>query len=105
MEKIEVQSTSPHSATCSDIIIRQTDRVRLVFRPAIVDNASNRDARVNGTFLYQKKGKAESWDKFNTVPLSSLKKDEGYQLALHSDEVLILRRELYELARLHREQG
>jgi hypothetical protein len=105
MEKIEIQSTSPHSATCSDIILRETDRVRLIFRPAIVDNASNRDARVNGTFLYQKKGKAESWDKFNTVPLSSLKKDEGYQLALHSDEVLILRRELYELARLDREQG
>ncbi len=105
MEKIEVQPTSLHSATCSDIVLRHSDRVRLVFRPAIVDNLANRDARVNGTFIYQKKGKGDSWDKFDTVSLSSLKKGEGYQLALHSDEVLILRRELYALARLHREQG
>lgn len=105
MEKIEVQPTSLHSATCSDIVLRQSDRVRLVFRPAIVDNLANWDARVNGTFIYQKKGKGDSWDKFDTVSLSSLKKGEGYQLGLHSDEVLILRRELYALARLHREQG
>jgi len=77
MEKIEVQSTSPHSATCSDIILRQSDRVRLVFRPEIVDNPSNRDARVKGTFIYQKKGKADSWEKLDTVPLSSLKRGEG----------------------------
>jgi hypothetical protein len=105
MEKIEVQSTSPHSATCTDAVLRQTDRVRLIFRPEIVDNSSNRNARVKGTFIYQKKGKAESWDKFDTVPLSSLKKGEGYQLALDSDETFTLRRELYELAELHREQG
>jgi Domain of unknown function (DUF4263) len=105
MEKIDVQSTSAHSATCSDIVLRQGDRVRLIFRPVIVDNSSNPDAQVNGTFLYQKKGKAESWDKFDTVALSSLKKGEAYQLALHSDEVLTLRRELHTLARLHRAQG
>jgi hypothetical protein len=105
MEKIEVQSTSPHSATCSDIILRQGDRVRLVFRPEIVDNPSNRDARVKGTFVYQKKGKADSWEKFDTVPLSSLKNGEGYQLALDSKEALTLRRELHELARLQHEQG
>jgi hypothetical protein len=105
MEKIEVQSTSPHSATCSDIILRQSDRVRLVFRPEIVVNSSNRDARVKGTFIYQKKGKADSWEKFDTVPLSSLKKGEGYQLALDSNEALTLRCELHELARLQHEQG
>jgi hypothetical protein len=105
MEKIEVQSTSPRSATCSDIVLRQGDRVRLVFRPEIVDNASNRDARVKGTFVYQKKSEADSWDKFDTVPLSSLKKGEGYQLALDSNETLTLRRELHELALLQGDQG
>jgi Domain of unknown function (DUF4263) len=105
MEKIQVQPTSAHSATCSDIVLRETDRVRLIFRPTIVDNPANHDAQVNGTFLYQKKGKADSWDKLETLTLSSLKKGEGYQLALHSDEVLVLRRELHALARLHREQG
>jgi hypothetical protein len=105
MQKIEVQSTSLHSATCSDITLRQSDRVRLVFRPEIVDNRSNRDARVKGTFIYQKKGKADSWEKLDTVPLSSLKKGEGYQLALDSNEALILRRELHELALLQHAQG
>jgi hypothetical protein len=38
-------------------------------------------------------------------PLSSLKKGEGYQLALDSNEALTLRRELHELARLQHEQG
>lgn len=105
MKKIEVESTSSHSAKCSDIVIRQTDQVRLVFRPEIVDNQSNPEARVKGTFIYQKKAKADSWLKLDTVPLSSLKKGSGYQLSLHSDEVLTLRRELYDLARLHRKQG
>jgi hypothetical protein len=105
METIEVKQTSLRSATCSDIILRQTDRVRLAFRPVIVDNLANPNARVNGTFLYQKKGKADSWEKFDTVPLSSLKKGDGYQLALDSNETLILRRELYALACLEREQG
>jgi len=105
MEKIEVQSTSSHSAICTDIILRQTDRVRLVFRPAIVDNPSNPEARVNGKFVYQRKGPSDSWSDLETTPLSTLKKGEGFQLALHAAEVLTLRRELYELARLHREQG
>jgi Domain of unknown function (DUF4263) len=105
MEKIDVQSTSSHSAICSDIVLRQGERVRLLFRPEIVDNPSNPEARVRGKFLYQRKGDADSWDNFEAVPLSSLKKGEGFQLALHSDEVFILRRDFYELARLHREQG
>lgn len=105
MEKVDVQSTSSHSAICSDIVLRQGDRVRLLFRPEIVDNSSNPEARVRGKFIYQRKGNAEPWENFDGVPLSSLKKGEGFQLALHSEEVFILRRDLYELARLHREQG
>jgi hypothetical protein len=105
MEKIDVQSTSAHSAKCSDIILRQTDRVRLLFRPEIVDNADNPDARVRGRFLYQRKGIADSWEKFDGVSIGTLRKGEGYQLELHSEEVYTLRRDLYELAQLHRSQG
>jgi hypothetical protein len=105
MEKTEIRSTSSHSAECEDIVLRQTDRVRLVFRPGLVDNTSNPEAGVNGTFLYQKKSKSESWEKIDLIPLNTLKKDEGYQLALHSEEVLTLRRELYALARFQREEG
>jgi hypothetical protein len=104
-DKTEIRSTSSHSAECADIVLRETDRIRLVFRPELVDNPSNLEARVNGTFLYQKKSASDSWEKFDLIPLNTLKKDEGYQLALHSDEVLTLRRELYALARFHRTEG
>lgn len=105
MKEIAIESTSSHSATCSDIVLRSGKRVRLIFRPEIVDNANNPEARVRGRFIYQRKADAESWEAFDRVTLASLKKGEGYQLELHSDEVLTLRHDLYELARLHREVG
>ena len=105
MERIDVESTSSHSATCSDIVLRSGKRVRLIFRPEIVDNAENPEARVRGKFIYQRKGDAQSWESFEKLSLGSLKKGEGFQLELHSNEVLTLRHDLYELARLHREVG
>ena len=105
METTEIRSTSQHSAECADIVLRQTDRIRLVFRPGLADNSSNPDASVNGTFLYQKKSKSDHWEKFDLISLNTLKKGEGYQLALHTDEVLTLRRELYALAEFHRREG
>jgi hypothetical protein len=105
MDKIDVESTSSHSATCSDIILRTGKRVRLIFRPEIVDNSENPEARVRGRFIYQRKSDSESWEAFDKVSLASLKKGEGFQLELHSNEVLTLRHDLYELAQLHREMG
>ena len=87
MEKIDVDSTSSHSAICSDIVLRAGKRVRLIFRPEIVDNAENPEARVRGRFIYQRKGDAGAWEPFEKISLASLKKGEGYQLELHSDEV------------------
>ena len=100
MEKIDVESTSSHSAMCSDIVLREGKRVRLIFRPEIVDNRDNPEARVRGRFIYLRKGDAGSWEEFEKIALSSLKKGEGFQLELHSGEVLALRHDLYELARL-----
>lgn len=100
-----MESTSSRSATCSDIVLRTGLRVRLLFRPEIVDNAEHPDARVRGRFIYQKKGTGESWDAVEKRSLATLKKGEGYELELHSAEVLTLRRELYELAQLHRQVG
>ena len=77
MEKVEITSTSKHSATCSDIAIRDGgDQVRLVFRPEIVDNPANPAAAIRGRFLYQRKGKHDAWEDFDSLPLSSLKKGE-----------------------------
>lgn len=105
MEQIEVESTSSHSAICSDVVLREGKRVRLIFRPEIVDNPGNPEGRVRGRFIYQRKGDSDTWEAIEKTPLSSLKKGEGFQLELHANEVLTLRHDLYELACLHREVG
>jgi hypothetical protein len=105
MEKIEIHSTSRHHAVSSDIIVRDGEQTRLVFRPEIVDNTSNPAACVRGTFLYMRKGKAEQWEDFETRPLSSFKKGDQFQLEIKSGELLPLLQSLGALYRLHRAQG
>lgn len=105
-EKVDITSTSRHSAICSDIVIREgTDRVRLVFRPEIVDNPTTPRACVRGRFLYQRKGKAANWEDFDNIPLSSIKKGEGYELSLKSLELLKLMVALGPLYRHYDREG
>lgn len=105
MTSIDIVSTSRQSATVSDIPIRTTDNIRLVFRPEIVVNPTDPAATLRGTFLYQRKGKNDGWDDSPISSLSGLKKGEGYQLELHAGELLSLLRQLADLVRLSRQQG
>ena len=105
MEKVEIRSTSKHSASCTDISVREGDQVRLMFRPEIVDNPSNRGASVRGRFLYQRKGRNDRWQDFDKLAFSSLKKGEGYQLSLAAGELYKLLREIVPLYRFHRSEG
>ena len=86
-------------------MIRGGEQVKLVFRPEIVDNLANPRAAIDGRFLYQRKGKHDEWVDFDNLRLSSLKKDEGYQLSLKANELHNLLRELGALYRLHRREG
>lgn len=45
------------------------------------------DAGVKGTIIFQRKGPNDDWGDTITIPLSSLHKDEGYRLELHSVEL------------------
>jgi hypothetical protein len=105
MDRVEIRSTSLHSAECSDIVVRSGEQVRLVFRPAIVNNPSNRAACIRGRFLYQRKGKKDVWEDFDSKPLSSLKKGEQFQLEIKAGELLPLLRDLSALYRVHRAHG
>lgn len=105
MDRVETKSTSQHSATCSDIVVRPGEQTRLIFRPEIVDNPQNPAARVRGRFLYQKKARGDSWADFEKEPLTSLKKGEQFQLEIKSGELHALLLALRALYRLHREQG
>jgi hypothetical protein len=100
-----ITSTSRSSATVSDIGLRQSERVRLVFRPELVDNPNDTRAAVRGTFLYQRKGQKDDWIEVDTLALSTLKKGEGYKLELRAAEVLTLFQELAGLYRVHTKEG
>lgn len=99
-----IRSTSARSATTDDIVLREGPMVRLVFRPLIVRNDQEPEAGLKGTFVYQRKGKAQHWE---DVPPESLqlKTGEQYRLELHSAELLTLFRELSSLYDLHRLEG
>jgi antiviral defense system Shedu protein SduA len=105
MKKIRVKSTSASSAMVSAIILRETNTIRLLFRPLIIDNVHDQRAAVKGTFVYQKKGKAGNWEDVDRVSLGTLKKGEEYQLELHSDELLKLYSEVGALYELHAREG
>jgi len=106
MKTVEIESTSKHSASCTDIPIRDGgEQIKLVFRPQIVDNPSNPTACVKGRFLYQRKGKNDEWEDFDNLPLSTLRKGERFQLELKSGELYFLLRELGALYRLHKREG
>ena len=105
MDKIKVKSTSRSSASVSDITLRESEAVRLVFRPMILDNIHNANAALNGKFVYQRKGRRDSWLDAEKVSLNTLKKGEGYELALHAEELLKLYQELGSLYDLHKQEG
>jgi hypothetical protein len=105
MDRIKIQSTSRHSAEVSDVLIRDLEQVRLVFRPEIVNNPSDPAACLRGRFSYQRKGKKDSWEDFDVKPLSSLRKGDQFQLEIKSAELLHLLRELAALYRVHHKHG
>jgi hypothetical protein len=105
MKKVEVTATSRHSAVISDVILRQLQTVRLIFRPEIVDNPSDPGACVRGRFVYQKRGRGDEWEDIPPTSLATLKKGEAYQLELHAGELLQLFQEIGPLYRLYRREG
>lgn len=104
-EPIETHSTSARTTECSPIVLREKDRVRLVFLPTLIENPDNPRSSVKGSFVYQRKGKNDEWMPLSTESLAALKKGEGYRLDLHSAELAALGDGLRSLYLLVREQG
>lgn len=105
MSEIRTKSTSLTTAQVTDIVLRITDHVRLVFRPTILENPHNKEAAVKGIFLYQRKVKSNEWQDFETIPLNSVKSGEGYKLELKSEELLKLINDLQALYSIKQDQG
>lgn len=103
--EIHTRSTSRNSAECDPIVLRETDRVRLVFLPMLINNEGAPNDCVRGTFVYQRKLKASEWAAVATIPLNQLKSNEGYKLELHASELAALGQGLKPLYALHRQRG
>lgn len=105
METRTVTSTSLRSAKTDDIVLREKQLVRLVFRPILVQNDQDPAAAVKGTFVYQRKSKSQLWKDVPPASLATLKTGEEYRLELHSAELLTLFNELTALYEIHRDAG
>jgi hypothetical protein len=68
-------------------------------------NDQNLAAGIRGTFVYQRKGRSQTWEDVPPASLGSLKSGEEYRLELHSSELLTLFNELAGLYELRRESG
>jgi len=105
MDRLKITPTSNRTADVQDIVLRSKKRVRLVFRPMLVDNYKSKDACIRGYFVYQKKRKNDEWEDLKTLALSGLRSGEWIKLELHSSELLKLIAEINSLYNLFREQG
>lgn len=85
MEKIVVKNESYATAKSDEIILRETNTTRLLFKPLIVDNNSKNG--VKGEFVYQKKLKNSSWVEHKDLDTRNLKADQFIKIALKTEEV------------------
>jgi hypothetical protein len=87
---INVSSVFIGVSECDPIELMKSDddTRRLVFLPIIHDNAK-KNGSVKGSFVYQRKRKADEWEKVtnSAESLSKLKAGEGYRLDLSTDSV------------------
>ncbi|WP_138418220.1 Shedu immune nuclease family protein [Aquibacillus sediminis] len=102
---IFVQSTSRDSGIGDDIVLRETETTRLVFRPEIVNNIHDSNAPIKGSFNFQKKRKKDSWEDHKEFETSKLKADEWIKIAIDTGETLKLFDELKKYYKVHEEYG
>lgn len=90
MDEIETTATSSKTADVSPIELRKMERVRLVFKPTLVENAENPRACIRGEFVYERKAAGGEWTPANELSLGTIRSGEQYKLDLHSSELLTL---------------
>lgn len=104
---VTIKSTSNTSAIASDIVLRENNSFKLIFRPVVVDNQKNSDASVKGWFIYQRKDSDGQWSDFVDENLygSKLKSGEGLKLEIKAEEILSLINHLDTLKQIYSKYG
>lgn len=84
-QEIIVKRSSHKTGECSDLILRDKNRSKLVFKPKIVDNDREKLQSVSGKFLYIK----DDFNPENEIKLSPQKVQSSkyMELSLHTDEL------------------
>lgn len=87
---VAVKSVARGISECDPIVLMESpdNTRRLVFIP-VIHNKPDKDSPINGTFVYQRKLRADQWEKISIEgeSLSRLKAGEGYKLELDSHAV------------------
>lgn len=92
--RIMTRSTSSATMDVNPIVLRETSNSRLVFAPVWVNESGN---PLRGCFRFERKSRLGTWETAEHQPLTSLKSDEGYELALKGGEITILLNRLAEI--------
>src|SRR5262245_53725421 len=105
MSQVHFNRTSNDSAVGTEVVLRNANDRRLVFKPQVVNSERDITRPVEGDLVWQRKKSKDEWEALNTISLSSLKSGEGVRLALNTDETYLLFHALASLYRYHTSYG
>lgn len=104
MDTLKTRATSDKTMEVKPVVLRVTKTTRLLFSPSWVDpKLTNNPLR--GGFRFQKKSPMETWEDFDAKKISTLKKDEEYNLNLDGNDMAVLFENLEEIKQTLLEHG
>lgn len=84
MPEITTNSTSRGTMDVNPIILHTTGSTRLLFYPKWVETSDN---HLRGGFRFEKKGRNETWEEYGGKLITTLHKDETYELNLNGEDM------------------
>ena len=84
MPEITTNSTSRETMDVNPIILHTTGSTRLLFYPKWVEASDN---HLRGGFRFEKKGRSETWEEHEGKSITTLHKDEAYELNLNGEDM------------------
>lgn len=87
MPEIATRSTSTATMDISPIVLHTTNSTRLLFHPKWVETSDN---HLRGGFRFEKKGRNETWEEYEGRSITTMHKDEAYELNLNGEDMVNL---------------
>lgn len=87
MTEISTKSTSRSTMDVSPIVLHETNSTRLLFYPKWVETSDN---HLRGGFRFEKKGRNETWEEHEGKSITTIHKDEAYELNLNGEDMATL---------------